>query len=157
MGLVIGKGGEHLRLIERSFSVKINVVTQEPGSFDKERILNLVGEDSNVAKAKDTIAELIETGTMPSSLFTQFERDIATIEVPGHKVGLIIGRGGETIQSLQEKSGARIMVAADQDRSAPMKKVSIKGPPAAIEKAKELINEVLNAPSTHQSQQQDRV
>ena len=30
--------------------------------------------------------------------------------VPGHKVGLIIGKGGETIKQLQEQSGAKIVI-----------------------------------------------
>ena len=30
--------------------------------------------------------------------------------VPGHKIGLIIGKGGETIKQLQEQSGAKIVI-----------------------------------------------
>jgi transcription antitermination factor NusA-like protein len=30
--------------------------------------------------------------------------------VPGHKVGLIIGKGGEAIKALQEQTGAKITV-----------------------------------------------
>ena len=30
--------------------------------------------------------------------------------VPGHKVGLIIGKGGETIKNLQETTGARVVI-----------------------------------------------
>ena len=30
--------------------------------------------------------------------------------VPGHKVGLIIGKSGETIKQLQEQSGAKIVI-----------------------------------------------
>lgn len=30
--------------------------------------------------------------------------------LPGPKVGLIIGKGGETIKQLQEKSGAKMVV-----------------------------------------------
>lgn len=33
--------------------------------------------------------------------------------VPGPKVGLIIGKGGETIKQLQEKSGAKMVVIQD--------------------------------------------
>lgn len=32
------------------------------------------------------------------------------IMIPGPKVGLIIGKGGETIKQLQEKSGAKMIV-----------------------------------------------
>ena len=35
------------------------------------------------------------------------------MSVPGHKVGLIIGKGGETIKQLQERSGAKIIIIQD--------------------------------------------
>lgn len=35
------------------------------------------------------------------------------IMIPGPKVGLIIGKGGETIKQLQEKSGAKMVVIQD--------------------------------------------
>ena len=59
-------------------------------------------------------------------------------------VGLIIGKGGEMIQALQARSGAKIMVLSNnQDRSI-NKTVQITGTPAAIEKAKGLISETLD-------------
>lgn len=36
--------------------------------------------------------------------------DAVTMIVPNDKVGLIIGKGGETIKNLQNRSGARIQV-----------------------------------------------
>lgn len=35
------------------------------------------------------------------------------IAIPGPKVGLIIGKGGETIKQLQEKSGAKMVIIQD--------------------------------------------
>jgi len=35
--------------------------------------------------------------------------------LPGPKVGLIIGKGGETIKQLQEKSGAKMVVIQVSD------------------------------------------
>jgi hypothetical protein len=37
--------------------------------------------------------------------------DSVVIKVPNDKVGLIIGKGGETIKSMQTRSGARIQVS----------------------------------------------
>ena len=37
-------------------------------------------------------------------------RNVAEIMLPGPKVGLVIGKGGETIKQLQEKSGAKMVV-----------------------------------------------
>ena len=38
---------------------------------------------------------------------------IQEIMIPGIKVGLIIGKGGETIKQLQEKSGAKMVIIQD--------------------------------------------
>lgn len=35
------------------------------------------------------------------------------IMVPGAKVGLVIGKGGETIKMLQEKTGAKMVIIQD--------------------------------------------
>lgn len=35
------------------------------------------------------------------------------IMVPGSKVGLVIGKGGETIKMLQEKTGAKMVIIQD--------------------------------------------
>lgn len=37
-------------------------------------------------------------------------RNFVEIMIPGPKVGLIIGKGGETIKQLQERSGAKMVV-----------------------------------------------
>lgn len=64
--------------------------------------------------------------------------------VPGHKVGLIIGKGGETIKQLQERSGAKIIIIQDSPEAAHEKPLRITGDPNAVETAKELVNEILN-------------
>lgn len=64
--------------------------------------------------------------------------------VPGHKVGLIIGKGGETIKQLQERSGAKIIIIQDSPEAAHEKPLRITGDPGAVEAAKELVTEILN-------------
>ena len=64
--------------------------------------------------------------------------------VPGHKVGLIIGKGGETIKQLQERSGAKIIIIQDSPEVAHEKPLRITGDPGAVEAAKELVTEMLN-------------
>ena len=66
------------------------------------------------------------------------------MNVPGRKVGLIIGRGGKTVKQLQERSGAKITIIQDSPKIAHEKPVRIKGDPGAVEAAKELVSEILN-------------
>merc|ERR1719318_2182377 len=64
--------------------------------------------------------------------------------VPGHKVGLIIGKGGETIKMLQEQTGAKIIIIQESNEHAEQKPLRISGPPEAIEEAKGKVMEILN-------------
>merc|ERR550534_1628537 len=66
------------------------------------------------------------------------------MNVPGHKVGLIIGKGGETIKQLQERSGAKIIIIQDSPDAAHEKPLRITGDPNAVGTAKELVQEILN-------------
>ena len=66
------------------------------------------------------------------------------MNVPGHKVGLIIGRGGKTIKQLQERSGAKITIIQDSPKVAHEKPLRITRDPGAVEAAKELVAEILN-------------
>ena len=66
------------------------------------------------------------------------------MNVPGHKVGLIIGRGGKTIKQLRERSGAKVIIIQDSPKVAHEKPLRITGDPGAVEAAKELVTEILN-------------
>jgi far upstream element-binding protein len=65
------------------------------------------------------------------------------IPVPNECVGLIIGRGGETIRQLQVESGAKIQVAKREVLNTNMRNVFIEGPPEKYEKARKLIEDVV--------------
>ena len=67
------------------------------------------------------------------------------MKVPGNKCGLIIGKGGETIKSLSEQYGVKLVVV--QETSAPSngeKPLRITGEPAKVAKAKEAVMALLN-------------
>jgi predicted PilT family ATPase len=53
--------------------------------------------------------------------------------VPGPKVGLIIGKGGETIKQLQERSGAKLVVIQEGPESESEKPLRITGGPQSLE------------------------
>lgn len=65
------------------------------------------------------------------------------IMVPGPKVGLIIGKGGETIKMLQEKSGAKMVIIQDGPGQEMEKPLRITGDPAKVEHAKQLVFELI--------------
>lgn len=70
-------------------------------------------------------------------------RNTLEIMIPGPKVGLIIGKGGETIKQLQEKSGAKMVVIQDGPNQEHEKPLLITGDPQKVEYAKQLVYDLI--------------
>ncbi|XP_049818371.1 far upstream element-binding protein 3 isoform X3 [Aethina tumida] len=70
-------------------------------------------------------------------------RNFVEIMIPGPKVGLIIGKGGETIKQLQEKSGAKMVVIQDGPNQEQEKPLRITGDPSKVEYAKQLVYDLI--------------
>ena len=64
--------------------------------------------------------------------------------IPGHKVGLVIGKGGETIKQLQEQTGAKMIIIQDTNQQAEQKPLRITGTPESVERAKAEVFKILN-------------
>lgn len=75
-----------------------------------------------------------------------FQGSSKKIEIPNGRVGVIIGKGGETIKYLQLQSGAKIQVTRDMDAdpNSTTRMVELMGTPDQIAKAEQLINDVLS-------------
>lgn len=75
-----------------------------------------------------------------------FQGTSKKIEIPNGRVGVIIGKGGETIKYLQLQSGAKIQVTRDMDAdpNSATRMVELMGTPDQIAKAEQLINDVLS-------------
>ena len=56
----------------------------------------------------------------------------AEISIPGSKVGLIIGKSGETIKNLQEKSGAKMVIIQEGPQQENEKPLRITGDPEKV-------------------------
>ncbi|KAJ8672683.1 hypothetical protein QAD02_003943 [Eretmocerus hayati] len=65
------------------------------------------------------------------------------IMIPGPKVGLIIGKGGETIKQLQDRSGAKMVIVQDGPNQENEKPLRITGDPQKVEHAKQLVYELI--------------
>ena len=67
------------------------------------------------------------------------------IMVPDRTVGLIIGRGGETIRDLQERSGCHVNIVGENKSVNGLRPVNLIGSPQAAGRAKELILEIVDS------------
>lgn len=74
----------------------------------------------------------------------RFEGEEVIMNVPVNRVGVIIGRGGETIRSIKQQSGCHI----ETDKNS-KGVIIIRGPPDRIGIAQQLINEKINKDTRH--------
>ena len=63
------------------------------------------------------------------------------VTVPSSKVGLVIGKGGETIKSINQASGAYVEIDKRAPPDAMEKNFIIRGPPENVDKAKQMVLE----------------
>merc|ERR1719430_2542193 len=63
------------------------------------------------------------------------------IMVPASKVGLVIGKGGETIKSINQASGAHTEIDKNAPPDAREKNFIIRGPPECVDRAKQMVLE----------------
>jgi len=73
--------------------------------------------------------------------------------IPNMHVGLVIGRGGEMIRTLQDRSQGRIQVQPDRERdmSSDKRRITLSGTAAAKSEARRLIEEVVRLADTEGS------
>ncbi|KAF8376920.1 hypothetical protein HHK36_030291 [Tetracentron sinense] len=160
VGALIGKAGDTIRFLQSNSGAKIQITRDadaDPNS--SSRPVELLGSLESINKAEKMIKDVIveaEAGGSPSLVAMGFSiaqaggaTEQIQIDVPNEKVGVIIGKGGQTIKNLQTKSGARIQLIpqnlpeGDQSKD---RTVRVTGNKKQIEMAKEMIKEVMNQP-----------
>ncbi|KAK4884682.1 hypothetical protein RN001_000953 [Aquatica leii] len=166
VGLIIGRGGEQITRLQSESGCKIQMAPDSGGL--PERICSLSGNREAITHAKELIMNIVQQrgrteglggmdlGSLPMSQ-NNFSgpgmnnsnsnlggsRNFVEIMVPGPKVGLIIGKGGETIKQLQEKSGAKMVVIQDGPNQEVEKPLRISGDPSKVEYAKQLVYDLI--------------
>eukprot|EP00750_Incisomonas_marina_P000602 INCI10434.4.p1 GENE.INCI10434.4~~INCI10434.4.p1 ORF type:complete len:603 (-),score=116.48 INCI10434.4:722-2530(-) len=141
VGKVIGRGGETIRNLQDQSGAHIQIqrdTDAQPGATTRE--VSLSGSPDQVAHAKHLIMEIVENDTRggghggpprgggggygggPGGGYEM------AVPIPNDMVGLIIGRGGAMINSLQQKTNTRIQVPQDADPNDPsVRNVTVTG------------------------------
>jgi len=87
----------------------------------KELVLSIVNQRSRSEGIGDINMSSASAGGSSGGMI---HPGFVEIMIPGPKVGLIIGKGGETIKQLQEKSGAKMVVIQEgpsQEQEKPLR------------------------------------
>ncbi|XP_030630155.1 tudor and KH domain-containing protein [Chanos chanos] len=119
-----------LDLVNEKSGAQVNVLPDQEGQGSVSFLLQ--GSAEQILLAKCALEKLARDCEVISDV----------VEVPQTAIGRIIGRGGETLKSINLTSGARVNCPKDRGRSLDDKgKVTIMGTRQEVQRAKELIME----------------
>lgn len=165
VGLIIGRQGENLRRVEAETATRVQFMTG-PEAIGPVRACKITGTRQAREDAKAEIFRIIdENGSSSSTRVVAADRplnvpgkgpsthqpalrtgeDASQIMVPNRTVGLIIGRGGETIRDLQERSGCHVNIVGEEKSVNGLRPVNLIGTPQAAAMAKDLIMEIVES------------
>ncbi|KAK8006221.1 hypothetical protein PG991_012518 [Apiospora marii] len=167
VGLIIGRQGENLRRVESETGCRVQFITG-PDNQGPYRQCRISGPQARRAEAKTAIDRIIEDSGMGAIARAGLDKgrgggaaaahapvpgtlregeDCMQIMVPDRTVGLIIGRGGETIRDLQERSGCHINIVGENKSVNGLRPVNLIGSREAAAQAKEHIMEIVDSDS----------
>lgn len=170
VGSIIGARGQVVRRLQEQSGATI-VIHNERVNASAEKLVTIVGGVAQLDHATTLIEDVIRKPRQPSlpaypaALSGQNGRpaffspsgpprtpavgisDVKTIYVPANCVGMLIGRGGDTIRELQTRSGASIRVLSSRDATSRTmdRPIFISGAPQAVEAAQAIIMDVVRA------------
>ncbi|KAJ2119450.1 hypothetical protein IW147_005873 [Coemansia sp. RSA 720] len=150
VGLIIGRGGESIREIQFSSGASVQV---QPDNGRAEREIVLLGAPDQIEQARARIMDIVSAeGPREQRGYGQQPRGqhVEEFQVPSDAVGIVIGRGGETIKFLQQDTGTRIQVLQGPQFSGPMRPVTISGDYAACMRARGMIEEKIDGAQERQ-------
>ncbi len=165
VGLIIGRQGENLRRVEAETATRVQFMTGPEASGPmrqckitgtrtaredaKAEIYRIIEENGKMlsvkAAAPDRFAGGVSKGVNAHQPALRAGEDATQIMVPNRTVGLIIGRGGETIRDLQERSACHVNIVGEEKSVNGLRPVNLIGTPQATAMVKELIMEIVES------------
>uniref|UniRef100_A0A672KW18 K Homology domain-containing protein n=1 Tax=Sinocyclocheilus grahami TaxID=75366 RepID=A0A672KW18_SINGR len=140
VGFIIGRGGEQITRIQLESNCKIQIASDSGGMMD--RPCTLTGTPESIEQAKRFLGQIVDRCRNGPGFHTQMDGNSAIQEIliPASKVGLVIGKGGDTIKQLQERTGVKmIMIQDDPMPTGSDKPLRITGDPYKVQQARELV------------------
>ncbi|XP_076867541.1 far upstream element-binding protein 3 isoform X2 [Brachyhypopomus gauderio] len=144
VGFIIGRGGEQITRIQLESGCKIQIAADSGGMAD--RPCALTGSPENIEQAKRLLGQIVDRCRNGPGFHSDMDANSAVQEIliPASKVGLVIGKGGDTIKQLQERTGVKMIMI--QDGPMPTgadKPLRITGDPYKVQQARELVVEII--------------
>jgi polyribonucleotide nucleotidyltransferase len=128
---VVGKGGENVRRLEKTHGVSID--SNRSGGRTEPCKMKLRGSVEGVKAALEELGALIER-----------ERRIEeALEVESQHIGMLLGKGGATINAIQRDTGAVLDIQKRANEGSSTQTVTIKGNKSTVRKAAAALEAVL--------------
>uniref|UniRef100_A0A7N6FJQ3 K Homology domain-containing protein n=1 Tax=Anabas testudineus TaxID=64144 RepID=A0A7N6FJQ3_ANATE len=161
VGVVIGRNGEMIKKIQNDAGVRIQFKQDDGTGPDK--IAHISGPPDHCEHAAQIINDLLQSIRGPSGPPGMpagnrgrgggqggwgLPGGEMTFSIPAHKCGLVIGRGGENVKSVNQQTGAFVEICRQPPPSGDpnFKLFIIRGSPQQIDHAKQLIEEKIEGP-----------
>ncbi|EMP34678.1 Far upstream element-binding protein 3 [Chelonia mydas] len=144
VGFIIGRGGEQISRIQAESGCKIQIAPDSGGM--PERPCVLTGTPESIEQAKRLLGQIVDRCRNGPGFHNDVDGNstIQEILIPASKVGLVIGKGGETIKQLQERTGVKMVMI--QDGPLPTgadKPLRITGDAFKVQQAREMVLEII--------------
>jgi far upstream element-binding protein len=166
IGRIIGAHGHTIKEVETRCGVKVQIHQEQPpptgGEEAGHRRITVTGNDSSLTQACSLLQYIMTNGGLDTPAYAATHATPATdpvplltpptqtlvqvVECPKSCLGRIIGKGGETVNQIQARTGTRIHIEQSVPPGAPCR-VHICGDRAAIEGAIKQLREVATGPA----------
>ncbi|KAL8174730.1 UNVERIFIED_CONTAM: Far upstream element-binding protein 3 [Gekko kuhli] len=144
VGFIIGRGGEQISRIQAESGCKIQIAPDSGGMAERPCVLT--GTPESIEQAKRLLGQIVDRCRNGPGFHNDVDGNstIQEILIPASKVGLVIGKGGETIKQLQERTGVKMIMI--QDGPLPTgadKPLRITGDAFKVQQAREMVLEII--------------
>ncbi|XP_034044637.1 far upstream element-binding protein 2 [Thalassophryne amazonica] len=171
VGVVIGRNGEMIKKIQSDAGVKIQFKPDD--GLGPDKIAHIMGPPDQCQHAASIITDLLQSirareeggqGGLPGPPGAGMPPagrgrgrgqgpwgspgGEMTFSIPGHKCGLVIGKGGENVKAINQQTGAFVEISRQPPPNGDpnFKLFIIRGSPQQIDHAKQLIEEKIEGP-----------
>ncbi|KAF4318819.1 hypothetical protein BBO99_00006904 [Phytophthora kernoviae] len=152
VGLIIGRGGCTIKAIQQRTGTSVTIPQTPDPNHPDMRLITIRGTMEAKEAAKFEIQSMINEEPGQRQTYGMTAGQTIYMQVPNDRVGVIIGKRGETIKGIQDRHAVRIQIpqVADPGSNPPVRTISIQGPPQNLTGAKEEVDMViLQGAGTH--------
>merc|ERR1719414_649976 len=128
-GHIIGKGGETIAELRRSSCTNIMMSKANelfPGTQDRVSLIN--GSKDSISDVVKLLVKLMKQRLDELGEPGDVDRQLRVV-VPNSTIGMVIGKGGETVEQMKQRSGTNILISkkAEQKPQVPERVITLVG------------------------------